>query len=127
LHPRRGASCVRQLAPRTGPAPRPETAARRTQRARVSSSDGSTLSSASDEPQRTRPDGNLMATAPITIDTDDATLTAVTSAAERAAAEVARSTLTERAAWLTAVADAIDAAADELVDIADRETALGET
>lgn len=39
----------------------------------------------------------------------------------------ARSTAADRATWLRAAADALDAAADELVPIADRETRLGET
>ncbi len=38
----------------------------------------------------------------------------------------ARSSAAERATWLRAAADALDAAADELVPIADRETRLGE-
>jgi NADP-dependent aldehyde dehydrogenase len=39
----------------------------------------------------------------------------------------ARSSAADRAAWLRAAADALEAAADELVPIADRETRLGET
>jgi NADP-dependent aldehyde dehydrogenase len=39
----------------------------------------------------------------------------------------ARSSAAERAGWLRAAADALDAAAEELVSIADRETRLGET
>ncbi|GAA1924944.1 aldehyde dehydrogenase (NADP(+)) [Microbacterium aoyamense] len=39
----------------------------------------------------------------------------------------ARSSAAERATWLNAAADALDAAVDELVPIADRETRLGET
>ena len=39
----------------------------------------------------------------------------------------ARSSAADRATWLRAAADALDAAADELVPIADRETRLGET
>lgn len=39
----------------------------------------------------------------------------------------ARSTASERASWLRAAADALDAAADDLVPIADRETRLGAT
>jgi NADP-dependent aldehyde dehydrogenase len=39
----------------------------------------------------------------------------------------ARSSAAERASWLHAAADALDAAVDELVPIADRETRLGET
>ena len=39
----------------------------------------------------------------------------------------ARSSAPDRATWLRAAADALDAAADELVPIADRETRLGET
>jgi len=49
----------------------------------------------------------------------------------RAAAAAFEATRTatdaERAAWLAAIADRLDAAADELVDLADAETALGET
>ncbi|TQJ30077.1 aldehyde dehydrogenase (NADP(+)) [Microbacterium sp. SLBN-146] len=51
----------------------------------------------------------------------------VMAAAAAAAPVWARSTAAERASWLRAAADALDAAADELVPIADRETRLGET
>lgn len=46
--------------------------------------------------------------------------------AESAAAPMRRATDAERAGWLVALADRIDAAADELVVIADEETGLGE-
>jgi NADP-dependent aldehyde dehydrogenase len=49
----------------------------------------------------------------------------VVSAATRAFAVTVRSTAAERAAWLRAAADALDAARDELVAIADAETHLG--
>ncbi|WP_404434726.1 aldehyde dehydrogenase (NADP(+)) [Microbacterium lacus] len=48
------------------------------------------------------------------------------AAAASAAPIWARSTASDRAAWLRAAADALDAASDELVPIADRETRLGE-
>lgn len=51
----------------------------------------------------------------------------VMASAADAAPVWARSTAVERAAWLRVAADALDAAADELVPIADRETRLGET
>jgi len=51
--------------------------------------------------------------------------------AARAAAEAFETTRSatdaERAAWLVAIADRLDAAVDELVPLADEETALGET
>ena len=53
-----------------------------------------------------------------------------TPSSRRAAAAApiwARSSAADRATWLRAAADALDAAADELVPIADRETRLGET
>ena len=54
-------------------------------------------------------------------------LTELTGAATRGAKAAARTTDAERASWLTAVADALDANAAELVAIADEETSLGET
>ncbi|MET0735566.1 MAG: aldehyde dehydrogenase (NADP(+)) [Microbacterium sp.] len=54
-------------------------------------------------------------------------LDAILATTAAAAPVWARSTATERAGWLRAAADALDAAADELVPIADRETRLGET
>jgi NADP-dependent aldehyde dehydrogenase len=68
-----------------------------------------------------------MTSTPISTSTDAATLEAVTGAAKAAAAELARTTTEQRADWLRAVADALDAAVDELVVIADEETALGDT
>ncbi|MEV7607152.1 aldehyde dehydrogenase (NADP(+)) [Paenarthrobacter sp. NPDC089322] len=52
-------------------------------------------------------------------------LTAVTAAAAAAAKVTAAASDAERAAWLTAVADALDANVTELVAIADSETNLG--
>lgn len=52
-------------------------------------------------------------------------LTAVTAAAAAAAKVTAAASDAERAAWLTAVADALDANVTELVAIADSETSLG--
>jgi NADP-dependent aldehyde dehydrogenase len=57
-------------------------------------------------------------------DTDSATLEKVIAAAAAAARPAAASTPIERAAWLTAVADALDAAAEELVPLAAAETHL---
>ena len=53
-------------------------------------------------------------------------LDALARAAAAAAPIWRRSSAEQRAAWLRAVADALDAAAPELVEIADRETRLGE-
>ncbi|MBT2515042.1 aldehyde dehydrogenase (NADP(+)) [Arthrobacter sp. ISL-30] len=53
-------------------------------------------------------------------------LMAVTAAAAQAAKATAAATDAERAGWLTAVADALDANASELIAIADEETSLGE-
>jgi NADP-dependent aldehyde dehydrogenase len=50
----------------------------------------------------------------------------VTAAATRAAKEAARASDAERAAWLGAVADALDSNTVELVSIAEEETNLGE-
>jgi NADP-dependent aldehyde dehydrogenase len=52
-------------------------------------------------------------------------LTAVTAAATQAAKTAAAASDVERAGWLNAVADALDANATELVAIADSETSLG--
>lgn len=54
-------------------------------------------------------------------------LEAIVARAAAAAPVWARSSAADRATWLRAAADALDAAADELVPIADRETRLGET
>ncbi|SFS13874.1 NADP-dependent aldehyde dehydrogenase [Microbacterium sp. cf046] len=54
-------------------------------------------------------------------------LEAIVASAAAAAPIWAGSSAADRAAWLRAAADALDAAADELVPIADRETRLGET
>ncbi len=60
-------------------------------------------------------------------DSTPADVDRVASAAAAAFAVTAASTNAERAAWLRAVADELDAHVGELVAIADRETALGET
>ncbi|BCW49794.1 hypothetical protein StoSoilB13_21360 [Arthrobacter sp. StoSoilB13] len=52
-------------------------------------------------------------------------LTEVTAAAAAAFKVTAAASDAERAAWLTAVADALDANVTELVAIADSETSLG--
>lgn len=52
-------------------------------------------------------------------------LTALTAAATRAAKTAAAASDVERAAWLNAVADALDANVTELVALADEETRLG--
>ena len=52
-------------------------------------------------------------------------LDAVADAARRAFAVTVASTAAERAAWLTAVADALDAAGPELIPLADAESHLG--
>lgn len=57
--------------------------------------------------------------------TTAAELDAVAAAARRAFAVTVASTAAERATWLRAAADALDAARDELVAIADEETHLG--
>ncbi|TQJ59699.1 NADP-dependent aldehyde dehydrogenase [Arthrobacter sp. SLBN-83] len=54
-------------------------------------------------------------------------LTELTAAATAAAKIAAAASDAERAGWLNAVADALDANAAELVDIADAETSLGAT
>ncbi|WP_028278927.1 aldehyde dehydrogenase (NADP(+)) [Arthrobacter sp. H5] len=56
---------------------------------------------------------------------DRVDLTAVTRAAANAAKAGAASSDVERAGWLAAVADALDAHVDELVELADAETRLG--
>lgn len=58
--------------------------------------------------------------------TDIAELDRLAERAAAAAPILAASTADERAAWLGAIADALDAGVDELVAIADEETALGE-
>lgn len=59
--------------------------------------------------------------------TTAAELDEIAAAARRAFAVTVASTAAERADWLRAVADALDAARDELVAIADEETHLGTT
>ena len=54
-------------------------------------------------------------------------LSELTAAATRAAALAGAASDAERAGWLTAVADALDANVTELVEIADSETSLGTT
>jgi NADP-dependent aldehyde dehydrogenase len=54
-------------------------------------------------------------------------LTTITATASRVAPIVAAATDVERAAWLEAVADILDAHVDELVRLADEETSLGST
>ncbi|WP_400994538.1 aldehyde dehydrogenase (NADP(+)) [Agromyces sp. GXQ0307] len=58
-------------------------------------------------------------------DTTREELDAVAAAARRAFAVTVASTAAERATWIRAAADALDAARDELVPIADEETHLG--
>ncbi|WP_438854253.1 aldehyde dehydrogenase (NADP(+)) [Agromyces sp. M3QZ16-3] len=66
------------------------------------------------------------AAAPATAgDTTREELDAVAAAARRAFAVTVASSAAERAAWIRAAADALDAARDELVPIADDETHLG--
>jgi NADP-dependent aldehyde dehydrogenase len=60
----------------------------------------------------------------MTQDTDSATLERVLAAAAEAAGPSAASTPAERAAWLIAVADALDDAAEELIPLAAAETHL---
>ncbi|MEV1132244.1 aldehyde dehydrogenase (NADP(+)) [Agromyces sp. NPDC049794] len=62
-----------------------------------------------------------------TTPTTAAELDEIAAAARRAFAVTVASTAAERADWLRAVADALDAARDELVAIADEETHLGTT
>ncbi|KAA1424978.1 aldehyde dehydrogenase family protein [Mumia zhuanghuii] len=57
--------------------------------------------------------------------TSDAEVDAIVAAAAACAAEVAATPPSERARWSGAIADALEAARDELVDLADSETALG--
>ncbi|MEA5360068.1 aldehyde dehydrogenase (NADP(+)) [Amycolatopsis sp., V23-08] len=59
--------------------------------------------------------------------TDAATLEKILAAAAEAARPAAEATPAERGRWLTAVADALDAAADELVPLAHAETHLPAT
>ena len=63
----------------------------------------------------------------ITAATDSETLARVTAAAQSAAPALARTTAAQRARWLEAVADALDAAVDELVPLANEETSLGDS
>ena len=58
-------------------------------------------------------------------DTTTEELDAIAAAAAAARPALLRSTATERAAWLRAIADALDAASPELVALADEETHLG--
>ncbi|MFV0433282.1 MAG: aldehyde dehydrogenase (NADP(+)) [Leucobacter sp.] len=58
--------------------------------------------------------------------TETAELEQILAAAERASGELRRSERSTRAAYLTAIADALDAAADTLVPIGQRETNLPE-
>ncbi|MQY29786.1 aldehyde dehydrogenase (NADP(+)) [Nocardia aurantia] len=57
-------------------------------------------------------------------ETDPAEIDRIVTAAVAAAAELARTTPAERAAWLHAAADALDAAAGELIELAAAETHL---
>ncbi|WP_370617159.1 aldehyde dehydrogenase family protein [Mumia qirimensis] len=57
--------------------------------------------------------------------TPEAEVDAIVAAAAACATEVAAVPPTERARWSGAIADALEAARDELVDLADSETALG--
>ncbi len=59
--------------------------------------------------------------------TSTADIDQLTAAAAAAAPVWRTSSATDRAAWLRALADALDAHSAELVEIADRETRLGET
>ncbi|MEV6560763.1 aldehyde dehydrogenase (NADP(+)) [Nocardia sp. NPDC051756] len=61
------------------------------------------------------------------MDTDPNDLARIIDAAAESATRLAESTPAERAQWLTRAADAIDAAADELVPIAAEETQLPES
>lgn len=61
----------------------------------------------------------------MTTATAPASLDQVAAAARRAFAVSARSTAAERAGWLTATADALDAAGPELIALADLESHLG--
>ncbi|GLK17876.1 aldehyde dehydrogenase (NADP(+)) [Herbiconiux flava] len=57
--------------------------------------------------------------------TSAAELDAIAERARRASVALVATPAADRARWLRAAADALDAAADELVELADRETALG--
>ncbi len=59
--------------------------------------------------------------------TSTSELNELAAAATKAAATAAAASDAERASWLTAAADALDAHVDELVEIADAETHLGAT
>ncbi len=69
----------------------------------------------------------MTTTEPVTTDDaiEDRSLEAAAAAARLAFATTVASTAVERSGWLTAVADALDAAADELVPLADEESHLG--
>ncbi|MGH1564534.1 aldehyde dehydrogenase family protein [Mumia sp. DW29H23] len=70
------------------------------------------------DPRTGRTNGEVAATSEAEVD-------AIVAAAAACAAEVAATPPAERARWSGAVADALEAARDELVDLADAETALG--
>ncbi|MBF4574284.1 aldehyde dehydrogenase (NADP(+)) [Herbiconiux sp. VKM Ac-1786] len=57
--------------------------------------------------------------------TSPAELDAIAERARRGSVALVATPAADRARWLRAAADALDAAADELVELADRETALG--
>ena len=60
----------------------------------------------------------------IVMDTETTELDRILAAAAQAAPRLAESTPAERARWLAAAADALDAAAEELVPLAAEETRL---
>ncbi|WP_262851505.1 aldehyde dehydrogenase (NADP(+)) [Mumia quercus] len=70
------------------------------------------------DPRTGRPNGEVPVTPTAEVD-------AIVTAAAACAVEVAATPPTERARWSGAIADALEAARDELVDLADAETALG--
>jgi len=61
------------------------------------------------------------------MDTESTELNRVLTAAAAAAPRIAETTPAQRAGWLAAVADALDAAAEELIPLAAKETHLPET
>lgn len=63
----------------------------------------------------------------ISTSTSASDLNEAIAAAREAGPMLGRTTTEQRSGWLNAIADALDAAADELVEIADQETSLGET